>query len=505
MADTYTTFLSLTRPEVGASRDAWGDKWNENATKLDNWAAGVDKLAKDALSREILTAQTVKGPVTFSQSAEFSNGLSAPVGQTLRAGKAQFSDGTDFTLIRAVKNFLWVNREDGTAPVFRVNETEAYIGFARVWHAANFNPPDYANKIVNTTQSFAGPLEINRNTPYLDLVLPNVIRRRAIIDGIGTLIDRNGDTGENYFYFTTGGQLWTKQFGDLNDRIEARANTYASDRANSALATARNEYANRLVKTGDTMTGALSMSWADPTINFFNTQGAIQKLVLSREGHIVIRDGADVDNFRFQHLGALWTRQFGDLNTRIENRAAAFANDALGNARAYTDQSFSNFRNTYNEFYQDQRIGKANPELQLLWGGVARWGIKVNEDAALYFRRPDDNALMVAFHYGNGAIFSAQFGDLNNRIENRAAAFADDRLTAARNEFNRIAVRLAYAGDLGPDWNLNNANFSEPYPGAVITTRNTNNPGGPIYWTGARWRYVQMRGTDGNWYTVSYV
>jgi microcystin-dependent protein len=39
MADAYTPQLALIQPEVGASRDTWGTKWNQNATIIDQFVS----------------------------------------------------------------------------------------------------------------------------------------------------------------------------------------------------------------------------------------------------------------------------------------------------------------------------------------------------------------------------------------------------------------------------------------------------------------------------------
>jgi microcystin-dependent protein len=39
MADAYTPSLALIQPEVGASRDSWGSKWNQNATIIDQFVS----------------------------------------------------------------------------------------------------------------------------------------------------------------------------------------------------------------------------------------------------------------------------------------------------------------------------------------------------------------------------------------------------------------------------------------------------------------------------------
>jgi microcystin-dependent protein len=39
VADSYTSSLSLIKPEIGASRDSWGAKWNDNADTLDEFVS----------------------------------------------------------------------------------------------------------------------------------------------------------------------------------------------------------------------------------------------------------------------------------------------------------------------------------------------------------------------------------------------------------------------------------------------------------------------------------
>ena len=41
MADTETAFWQLTKPEIGASRDTWGAKWNDNLDAIDALLASV--------------------------------------------------------------------------------------------------------------------------------------------------------------------------------------------------------------------------------------------------------------------------------------------------------------------------------------------------------------------------------------------------------------------------------------------------------------------------------
>ena len=101
----------------------------------------------------------------------------------------------------------------------------------------------------------SGPLEIKvTQDPTLWLHYPNVKRARWVVDGGGTLIWQD-QGGQNHFYITSGGVVWTQQLGDLNTRIEQRASDYATayadDRRNQCVTDSRAAgYIEIAVKTG---------------------------------------------------------------------------------------------------------------------------------------------------------------------------------------------------------------------------------------------------------------
>lgn len=66
MADTQTTTYSLTKPEIGASDDTWGQKWNDNLDTIDDLLDGTTAIAPN------LTAGSweVSGVAVTSTAAE---------------------------------------------------------------------------------------------------------------------------------------------------------------------------------------------------------------------------------------------------------------------------------------------------------------------------------------------------------------------------------------------------------------------------------------------------
>lgn len=81
MSDTFTTFLSLTKPEVGASDDTWGDKLNDNFDTLD-----------------ALFATTGEGTVVVRDASDFVDAVGVKI--TKAAGNARITKFMSGTSLR---------------------------------------------------------------------------------------------------------------------------------------------------------------------------------------------------------------------------------------------------------------------------------------------------------------------------------------------------------------------------------------------------------------------
>lgn len=229
MADAYTEFLNLTKPEVGASRDSWGDKWNTNAGKLDAWAKGIDAAVK---------ANTA-----------LANAAMPKVGGT-----------------------------------------------------------------------FSGDLAIQKASPAISWIYPNVERWVAKVEANADLTFYQGaDVGGSVaMTLKNDGTLITKKIGNVADAIAAAAKA-----GNDALAKA-------VAKTGDTMTGDLTLQKAGYAGARMIVPSQTDILVRAiGGGRFQICDGAATyEMFSVGSDGTMSTRQLGDINTWAERRMQDHQNAA---------------------------------------------------------------------------------------------------------------------------------------------------------------------------------
>ena len=376
---------------------------------------------------------------------------------------------------------------------------ELYINGARNWASNNFNPATKAD--LNAYASFTG---IGLNTGgsqayvYSDSAAHNVVFRTGVnpnfkysgIDAAGFLTTaggfraygvgfiwgdrltigegaagntwiemRDADEGVKYlhnnggsigfvntagawiFRAYEGGSIWCGQLGDINTRIEDRAAAWA---------------AGRVSRNGDDIPGNLQITRNYPQFMFHYPNVRIVGWQLREDGNLWLYDqSAGNHPHSFRPGGVYWNSQIGDLNTRIEDRASAYASGRVAKSG--------------DTMTGDLSISKGYPGIELVntdGNGFAYIDFRHNPyghgDFTYRIRHNSgDNSLYMQYVDGgtqfalrtNGALHLGQFGDLHNRIEDRAFAWAESKKGEAVAHTNNSNFRqnsqLPYLYDMG--------------------------------------------------------
>jgi hypothetical protein len=163
------------------------------------------------------------------------------------------------------------------------------------------------------------------------------------------LVDGDITAGKSYpivGYAFSGGALSQIRVISI---LPSEVNALADARVNAALPAIIASIGSPVQKTGDTMTGRLNFaptatnSLYSYTAQFSNANAAFA--VRNGNGRLqIIDDAGAVEYFSVGTDGTLSTRQLGDLNSRIESRGSAWADNAVNRANGYTNGFVSSIR-----------------------------------------------------------------------------------------------------------------------------------------------------------------
>jgi hypothetical protein len=337
-------------------------------------------------------------------------------------------------------------------------------------------------------QTMAGNITVNKAYPAINLYYPGTLAGSWIIDSDARMKFRNTDNGDIYISVGVAGDVSTKQFGDLNSRIEARGLAYQqAAQSTSVQKTGDHVMAGWLTAAGFTATGAGN------GYNVNSRDGNTAILIYNTTNRIRFYNGSG-DVFSVGTDGSATFSQFGDLNSRIEARGLAYQQAAQNTSVQKTGSTMTGalyIDYNYPQIQLTNRDGNGFPYIDFCHApyGHADFTYRLRHssgDNSMYFDYVD-NGVRLAIRT-DGSLYIAQFGDVNARIEARGAAFADDRRNSSV-----VSARWVYSGDLTSAWNINGG-FGNPYGGAscLVDRATFNEADGTWNISTFRWRNLQI-------------
>jgi hypothetical protein len=274
MADTFTAIYNLTKPEVGASRDTWGQKYNANLDKID---AGL-KAATDAAAAAQATANSAGGNANLrvAKTGDIMSGSltvkkNGPDIWLTQDGGTHAGKSWHIYQFEGDSNLYFQDYKDGAYvdnPLYFTRTGDIVLGGgygsvrAAIAAAAKAGNDALAKAVAKTGDTMTGILStpgvyVQGAGGELRWISREAGGKAFLVYNSGNLWRLyNATDGADLFRVGVSGDVWTAQLGDLNARIEDRAKAYADGAETRSVANAN----GRVSKAGDTMSGHLAMA-----------------------------------------------------------------------------------------------------------------------------------------------------------------------------------------------------------------------------------------------------